>query len=231
MASFTASAPVEGLLLGMSGLPPVTSTTRATMPTRVNIQPEHVAQALHEPALGREQQDHRRQRDGLEGDHEPDQEQVKQQLRTPGRPGRAEPTRHAACGKGTRTRPHMINGPSTQTQRRRQRRRTTEGQRTTHGHGRISGTAKKPVDAWWLSLGPPRVDRFARGCPPQPPVASTPQFPHRATTYSAGDKRTRSRRGLGTQPTMKRRFPVRDRAGSVAGELRCCAGDPRPCLR
>ena len=39
MASFNASAPVEGLLLGMSGFPPVTSTTRATMATRVSIQP------------------------------------------------------------------------------------------------------------------------------------------------------------------------------------------------
>ena len=39
MASFTASAAVDGLLLGMSGLPPVTSTVSATIPTSVTIQP------------------------------------------------------------------------------------------------------------------------------------------------------------------------------------------------
>ena len=39
MASFSASAPVEGLLLGMSGFPPVTSTVTATIATRVTIQP------------------------------------------------------------------------------------------------------------------------------------------------------------------------------------------------
>ena len=39
IASFTASAPVDGLLLGMSGFPPVTSTVRATIATSVTIQP------------------------------------------------------------------------------------------------------------------------------------------------------------------------------------------------
>ena len=39
MASFNASTPVDGLLLGMSGLPPVMSTTMATMATSVSIQP------------------------------------------------------------------------------------------------------------------------------------------------------------------------------------------------
>ena len=37
--SFTANAPVEGLELGMSGLPPVTRTVMATIPTSVTIQP------------------------------------------------------------------------------------------------------------------------------------------------------------------------------------------------
>ena len=39
MASFTTSAPVDGLLFGISGFPPVTSTVTATITTRVTIQP------------------------------------------------------------------------------------------------------------------------------------------------------------------------------------------------
>ena len=39
MLSFTASAAVDGLLCGMSGFPPVTSTVTATITTRVTIQP------------------------------------------------------------------------------------------------------------------------------------------------------------------------------------------------
>ena len=44
---------------------------------------QHVAQPLPQAALGRQQQDHRGERDGLQGHHEPDQEQVKQQWAPP----------------------------------------------------------------------------------------------------------------------------------------------------
>src|SRR6202041_184948 len=97
--------------------------------------------------------------------------------RTPGQPGRAEPTRRASAGRGRRPLPTQ----STHRQRTHNVPTTLphNGRTTNHARTliRISVTAKKVVDAWWLSLGPPRVDRFARGCPPQPPVASTPQFP------------------------------------------------------
>ena len=194
------------------------------MATRVNIQPEHVAQALHEPALGRQQQDHRRERDGLEGDHEPDQEQVKQHSAPP--VGQVGPNLH-----GTRRRerdsvpaPHdqrTVNADTTDTQRNATHNGTTTDDNgwTRTPDGSADARPTKPS-----TRGGSPSDHHASTASP---VAVRPSHlwpyatvsPTAAATYSAGDKRTRSRRGLGTQPTMKRPFPVRDRAGSVEGEL------------
>ena len=68
------SAAVDGEVFGISGLPPVTTTTTATMMHQRAEPAEDVAQALEQPALGRQQQDHRRERYRLERDHEADEE-------------------------------------------------------------------------------------------------------------------------------------------------------------
>ncbi len=77
MASLIVSAAVDGEVWGSKGLPPVTTTVTATIATSVSIQPEDVAETLEQTAVRGEQQDHRGQRDRLQGDHEADQEQLK----------------------------------------------------------------------------------------------------------------------------------------------------------
>ena len=128
---------------------------------------EHVAQALHEAALGRQQQDHRGERDGLQGDHESDQEQVQQHCAPP--IGQVEPNLHGATGRG-RDSPTRRGGGS----------RVVALPRAT------TRAASPPALPPWL-----RMQKVDEG----PPGARDPV------------------------PSMKRPFPVRDRAGSVEGEL------------
>ena len=141
------------------------------------------------------------ERDGLEGDHEPDQEQVEQHCAPPGRPGAAEATRSAPAADPAPPRVYGAHAAS------------THGQRSANDRGPRSGNTTDR--RWWLSLGPPHVDPPARRLSP-------PADRGVHATSPAGSEWT-SRRGPPGW-TVQRNDPSRRDAPDLL-KANCSAGD------
>ena len=77
-ASFTASTAVEGALAGAGGRPLGDQHGDGDDDDEGQHPAEHEADALEHAAIGRQQQDHRAERDRLEVDDQPDQEEIEE---------------------------------------------------------------------------------------------------------------------------------------------------------